>query len=64
MNLTPICLQCRHLTTDRSGKSDWTCNAFPTGIPEKILTARADHRKPYPGDHGIRFEQRESATGG
>lgn len=33
-----------------------TCAAFPDGIPEQILSNLADHRAPYPGDHGIRWE--------
>ena len=61
MNVVPICLRCRHLQMNRIGKSAWTCAAFPTGIPDSILTMKNDHRKPYPGDHGIRFEQRAEA---
>ena len=34
------------------------CTGFPGGIPQPILAGRRDHRKPYPGDHGIRFEAR------
>lgn len=33
-----------------------TCEAFPKGIPEEIARGDVDHRGPYPGDHGIRYE--------
>lgn len=45
-----ICDSCRHR------RDATTCAAFPRGIPVAILTGDADHRKPYPGDHGIRYE--------
>lgn len=32
------------------------CSAFPDGIPRAILTNEHDHREPYEGDNGIRFE--------
>ena len=52
---SPICMDCRHLTWDKG--EPVTCRAFPAGIPEDIFLNGFDHRKPYPGDHGIRFEQ-------
>jgi hypothetical protein len=39
------------------------CDAFPKGIPLLILYAD-DHRRPYPGDHGIRYEPLEEFANG
>jgi len=36
-----------------------TCDAFPIGIPSVILTGERDHRQPFPGDKGIRWEPAE-----
>jgi hypothetical protein len=47
------CCYCRHANKTADPP---TCTAYPSGIPDAILTNRADHRKPQPGDHGIRFE--------
>jgi hypothetical protein len=44
------CLECKHYA------GALTCTAFPGGIPEDIVTGRFDHREPYAGDNGIRFE--------
>jgi len=49
----PLCMFCRNLIDESEVKR---CRAFPEGIPEEILTTEADHRKPFEGDGGIRFE--------
>ena len=33
-----------------------SCKAFPVKIPQEIFTGLFDHREPYPGDNGIRWE--------
>lgn len=48
----PLCLNCAHL--DRASRR-MVCTAFPSGIPRPILVNEHDHRKPYPGDNGIRY---------
>lgn len=44
------CLGCSHLHLAGG------CDAFPEKIPEEIISGERDHREPYPGDNGIRFE--------
>lgn len=38
-------------------RAGYHCQAFPGGIPKDILEGRFDHEMPYPGDHGVRFEE-------
>jgi len=45
------CVWCRHRST--GGRR---CKAFPKGIPEAIIKNRHDHRSPFNGDYGVRFE--------
>jgi hypothetical protein len=54
----PICVSCRHLRP-ASGPigTPETCDAFPDGIPTQIWNEGFDHRKPFPGDGGVHFEQ-------
>jgi hypothetical protein len=49
----PICLLCTRL---RWEKETTICAAFPKGIPERIYLFAFDHRRPFRGDGGIRFE--------
>jgi len=51
----PECMECRHLHRDPNATTN-TCDAFPGGIPEPLILGQRLHRKPYPGDHGVRFE--------
>jgi len=48
------CWTCRHLRLGHAGQ--FACAAFPRGVPTDLLEGRANHRKPYPGDGGIRYE--------
>jgi hypothetical protein len=57
----PMCMGCAH--RDRRHTRDLVCSAFPDGIPAAILQGGADHRRPYPGDHGIRFAANDEETG-
>jgi len=44
------CIECVHY------RGMITCDAFPDRIPEAVITGEHDHREPYPGDNGVRFE--------
>jgi hypothetical protein len=51
----PQCFKCIHLDRSRDFRI-LRCRAFADEIPRRIQMNKHDHRKPYPGDHGIRFE--------
>tara|TARA_R110000737_G_scaffold348421_1_gene382192 strand:+ start:852 stop:1070 length:219 start_codon:yes stop_codon:yes gene_type:complete len=53
----PQCIACIHYNSDDVVK--YSCKAFPDRIPDEILEGEHDHKEPFKGDHGIRFEQRE-----
>lgn len=52
--LVPVspCFNCRHATYGQP-----RCTAFPDFIPWPILKGEHDHRTPYTGDNGIRYER-------
>ena len=53
----PICEGCaRRRADDRARNDRYGCEAYPDGIPDAIVLGYADHRKPYKGDGGKRFE--------
>ena len=51
----PLCDACE-LRAARDDGPGWACAAFPGGIPEEISVGGFDHRRPYPGDGGVRFQ--------
>ena len=50
----PPCVRCRHFRS----VVNYTCDAFPQGIPMEIWSGRNQHNEPFPGDNNIRFELR------
>jgi len=46
----------RTTMVNKSDSDVLCCKAFPSGIPDEVLQGENDHREPYPGDNGIRFE--------
>ena len=51
------CAFCKHYQSNRGAAV--LCRAFPDGVPANILNNEVNHQFPYPGDHGIRWEQSE-----
>jgi len=55
MKVDSQCAHCKHL--DRPWKRHGLgCAAFPDELPDTLYYNKHDHRKPYPGDKGIRWE--------
>jgi hypothetical protein len=51
--VVPACNTCANLLPSIS-----SCKAFRL-IPREMLIGNNDHTKPYPGDHGIRYEEKK-----
>ena len=58
MTLNLQCGRCKHY------RGNMTCDAFPEfgGIPQEIFALEFDHRQPFPGDNGIRWEPAEPGS--
>ena len=62
MIYSPVCNLCKHFSIVSSiDRGIHVCDAFPEGIPDEIWRGDNNHTKPYPGGHGIQFEQSYSA---
>lgn len=55
--LLPLCQDCKHFTGVEPGIG-FACRAFGDGIPVEILSSSVDHREPFKGDGGVRYEPR------
>jgi hypothetical protein len=53
--LNSQCQMCSHFHGG-DGNGNAVCDAFPNGIPIRILIFHFDHSEEFPGDNGIRFE--------
>ncbi|MDB5876334.1 MAG: hypothetical protein JWQ07_5776 [Ramlibacter sp.] len=54
-----LCTVCQYLQA--SSGSRMQCDASPHGIHRVIWVGRIDHRRPYAGDDGLRFEMAADA---
>lgn len=52
LQYSPVCMGCAHADNRNVRK----CAAFDGDIPLEIWDGKNDDRQPYPGDHGIQFE--------
>ena len=56
-NLSSLCLTCKHINLEPKDNGEYTCKAFPSGIPAEICFGDFDHRNPHPSDDGIHYER-------
>lgn len=50
------CMLCSHCHVETPVPTGWSCDAYPEGIPEDLVSGVVDHRQPADGDRGIRWE--------
>lgn len=48
--------QCDTCVNRYFGLKGMLCEAYPEGIPEKLIMEEVIHDKPYPGDNGVLFK--------
>ena len=53
------CVACAHFRGANSA-GNLACDAYPGGIPNRIVFFGSDHRVESRGDHGVRFEQKDT----
>ncbi|HZY87513.1 MAG TPA: hypothetical protein VFE78_21930 [Gemmataceae bacterium] len=49
-----LCKLCKH-------RQGFGCAAYPEKIPLEVRLMYVDHRRPYPGDHGLQFEPKDES---
>ncbi|MBA4389208.1 MAG: hypothetical protein C0404_14640 [Verrucomicrobia bacterium] len=52
------CFECKHRHGGKKMGENETCAAYPGGIPPTLLFGIMQHREPFPGDKGIRFQRK------
>ena len=59
--IRPQCFECARAIYRADGAFTFRCEAFgpDVEIPREIIANEFDHEKPYPGDNGLRFLQKD-----
>lgn len=55
MTVIPPCVSCARFYGKIREVN--VCDAFPGGIPREIIFDGDPHTEPFPGDHGLQFEE-------
>lgn len=54
---SPVCMSCTHWSiVEAVPFPKFHCDGFGEHIPAEIWSGKHDHKTPYEGDHGVRFE--------